>query len=1006
MQRHEGYTRTRIQQLANRFRDRIYPQTRAMDQMLVAGPVDRVSWAEAQQLKEWQPASLGQQFGPLWSTFWFRLKASVPAEWAGQRVDLLWVSHSEATLWVDGRSVQGLNWHQGQRPDAVLADNAKPGQVLEIQVEMACNGKFGFLKSPFQTVSPFVLDRCEIALFDPEAWQLYWDLHVLVELEAEQNREPKDLDKTWAGLLLAELNRFANTIDPDDKATWKEAHAILKSLHKHRNADLVHEVSAIGHAHIDTAWLWPLAETHRKCERTFSTQTTYMQAYPDYKFACSQAYQYQVIKDRNPDLYERIRKFVKKGQWVPVGGTWIEPDCNLPSGEAMARQFLFGQRFFQKEFGLRCKEFWNPDVFGYNGQLPQICRLSGITRFLTQKLSWNAFNKPQHHTFIWEGIDGSEVFTHFPPADTYNAEVTIQELRRQARAYKDHDRSRHSITLFGYGDGGGGPTKDMIERIARLADLQGMPRTRFRSSDEFFDLLERDNTDRVRIVGELYFELHRGTYTTQAQTKRGNRKSEFLLHDVEFLSAVAASRTGHQGFAYPQARIDALWRVVLLNQFHDILPGSSITLVYEDTARDYARIESEARELRGQALGAVVGKGSDVVVVNTTGFDRCEVVRTPDGSLKFASVPSYGTGKPAGTGDKPAGTGETVSVTEAGDRIILENARLRATLTKGGRLASLVEKSAGREALDGEGNRFILYEDHPTNWDAWDVEPQMLETGRDLPPAEACTVSSRDPLRAEVTFQYAFGRSRMVQVVRLDAGARRLEFHCDVHWHESEKWLKVAFPVNVRAMNATYEMQFGSVERPTHYNHSLDLAKFEVPAHKWADLSEHGFGVALLSESKYGFSTHGHTLHMSLLRAPKYPDPKADIGRQQFAFALMPHAGGWREGGVVAEGYKFNVPLLVATGAAGAAAPHSFASCDDRNLVLDTVKKAEDSDAVVVRLYECHGARGTARVRVDVPFKTATFCNILEEDSGPAIVKDGAIEVPYLPYKIITLKLA
>ena len=593
------------------------------------------------------------QLGPLWSTYWFRGKAQVPKEWRGQRVDLLWVSNSEATLWMKGRSMQGLNhensWDRSTRPDATLVGRAKGGESVEFQIEMACNRLFGDpgrgSNAPHITpaVSYFVLEQCDLALFDPEAWKLFYDFWVLADLEAEGSR---GLDPTWAGELLFELNRFANVYDEKNRATWKSAAAILEPLYKRHNATRTHELSAIGHAHIDTAWLWPLAETWRKCVRTFSTQTRYMDEYPDYRFSCSQAYQYEIIKQQNPDLYARIKAKAKAGQWIPVGGTWIEPDCNIPSGEALIRQFLYGQRFFEAEFGARCKEFWNPDVFGYNGQLPQIMKLAGIQRFLTQKLSWNRFTKPPYHTFTWEGIDGSQVLAHFPPADTYNAVATVQQLRHNVTNYKDHDRSRHSLMLFGYGDGGGGPTRQMIEILRRAKDLQGLPRTQMRTSEEFFDLLEKDlpAKDRPKVVGELYFELHRGTYTSQAANKRDNRKCEILLHEVEFLSAMSSVK-------YPSQEIERLWKIVLLNQFHDILPGSSIELVYQDSKKQYEEVLRSAgvREEAMKGLGSAKPQAAKPAAgspVNTIGFERAEVA-TRRGKPVYVEAPSYGIGRVA-----------------------------------------------------------------------------------------------------------------------------------------------------------------------------------------------------------------------------------------------------------------------------------------------------------------------------------------------------------------------
>jgi alpha-mannosidase len=948
--RHPEYTRARLAQTSERLRERVYPELCDPAELLVAGPVDRISYDEAAAL-DYRPAQLGERLGPLWATYWYRLTATVPEEWHGARVDLLWQTTAETTLWRDGRSLQGLHGVQyDERPDATVLDEARGGERVELALELACNGLFGRQDAPPEIV------LCKLARFDVDAWQLYHDFELLRALEVAGSLEP-----SWGGHLRAELNRFCNEQDP----------AILAALYEHHNGTWTHEVSAIGHAHIDTAWLWPLAETFRKTVRTFGSQTRYMDEYPEYRFACSQAQQYAWIKERNPDLWRRIRACVERGQFVPVGGSWVEPDCNLPSGESLLRQLVHGQRFFEDEFGIRCREFWSPDAFGYCNQLPQLLRLAGITRFLTQKLSWNRFNRPDSHTFVWQGVDGSEVLGHFPPADTYNSDAGVKDLLYAEREFKDHESSGRSLLVYGFGDGGGGPTRAMLESLHRAADLQGLPRTRAATSDEFFAALEAEQTDRPVVVGELYFEYHRGVYTSQAFTKRGNRVCEQLLHDVEFLATA-------RGGDYPRAELDRLWKLLLLQQFHDILPGSSIGLVYEDARRDYAELEL--------SLHALIGAGP--VPVNTLDCPRREVMLV-DGELMVVEAAPYAAGRVVDARDQ-------VSV----DDLTLENAHLRVELGEDGSVRSVVLRETGREVLAAPGNRLELYEDRPVAFDAWDIDPSHLETRTDCPPADSWSVITRSALRGEIAFERRIGdRSTLRRVVRLDAGARRVEFHTSVEWHESHKLLKVCFPLAVRAPNATYEMPFGYAERPTHRSTSFDRARYEVPGHRWADLSEHGFGAALLTDSKYGYSCHGSELRISLLRAPKSPDPEADMGRHEFAYSLFPHGGGWREAGVGAEARCFNAPLRWTEGLAET----SFATVDDPSLVLDTIKRGERSDALVLRLYEAHGGRGLARVRLTQPVTSARLANALEDELGDVAVDGGALVLPFRPHEVITV---
>ena len=631
-------------------------------------------------------------------------------------------------------------------------------------------------------------------------------------------------------------------------------------------------------------------------------------------------------------------------------------------------------------------------MFGYNGQLPQLMRGAGMTGFLTQKLSWNRYTTPEHHTFRWVGIDGSAVLAHFPPADTYNGEASVGELRRSARDFKDHPLSARSLLPFGWGDGGGGPTPDMLETLARVEDLQGVPRTTIGDPEAFFAALEAEREAWPEVVGELYFEYHRGTYTSQARTKRGNRAAERALHDAELLAA-AADRLGLA--PWPAAELARAWETLLLCQFHDILPGSSIGAVHARAERDLGAVVAAADAVRDTALGVLAGPG-EPAVLNTLGTARREVVETAAG-LAVAEAPACGIGGLVAPGD-------AVAVADApGGGFRLANRELEAVLGADGALRSLVHRATGREALRAPGNVLELYEDRPTDYDAWDLDPFHLETGEDCPPATAGTVVADGPLRAELRFERPLGEAgSMVQHVRLDAGARRLEFRCAIDWRAEHRVLKVRFPLAVHAPRATYEMQFGVVERPTHRSTRADAAQFEVPGHRFADLSEHGFGVALLSSGPYGWSALGGDLRLTLLRAPRWPDPDADRGAHTLAFALCPHAASWQAAGVTAEAAAFSSPLrlLEACGRRG-----SFLACDAPGLVIDTLKRAEDGPDLIVRLYEAHGGRGTARLRVGLPFGGATFTNLLEDRIEPAAVDGDVVVIPYRPFQIISLAL-
>jgi alpha-mannosidase len=670
------------------------------------------------------------------------------------------------------------------------------------------------------------------------------------------------------------------------------------------------------------------------------------------------------------------------------------------------RQFLLGQRFFKREFGAYCREFWNPDVFGYSGALPQIMRGAGIEYFLTQKLSWNQFNKPHHQNFYWEGIDGSRVLTHFPPADTYNAldfGNLIRHFHQHERNAMDHDRVCEGLMLFGFGDGGGGATHHMVEVIERLGDFQGFPRVQTGRPDEFFDRL-KDVLDEAPVqVGELYFEFHRGTYTTQAANKRDNRRCERLLRDVELLAAI--SRHIGNTDDYPATALNRLWETVLLNQFHDILPGSSIRAVYEDSTRDYAECLAALETMKAAAaLTSVSNRDADGhTIVNTLGWERTGLVELPDKSLALATAPSCGSSPLIAL--QPSNGPATVR--EEDGQWVLENGLLRVAFDATGRITGLRDLRANREVIasGSRGNRFVLFEDYPHSWDAWDIDPTHLEKFQELP-AESIRIAEADSLRVALEMTYHFNESRMTCRASLAADAPLIEFACNVDWQHRHRFLKVEFPVAVRSPEAAFEIQFGHVKRATHFNTSYDIARFESPAHFWADLSEEGYGVALLNDCKYGHAIHDNVIRLSLLRGSTSPDPEADLGHHTFRYALYPHTGTLADAQVVRRAQEFNTPWIILPGAASAA--QSWLTMDSPHLVIDTVKKAEDSDALIVRLYECHGARGHGSLRTTLPFTRAERVNLLEENAEAIAGSDpemGTVPLVFRPFEIITIRL-
>uniref|UniRef100_A0AC11CF98 Mannosidase alpha class 2C member 1 n=1 Tax=Ovis aries TaxID=9940 RepID=A0AC11CF98_SHEEP len=736
----------------------------------------------------------------------------------------------------------------------------------------------------------------------------------------------------------------------------------------------------------------------------------------------AKAQQLEWVRSHYPGLHARLQEFACRGQFVPVGGTWVEMDGNLPSGESMVRQFLQGQNFFRQEFGKMCSEFWLPDTFGYSAQLPQIMRSCGIKRFLTQKLSWNLVNSFPHHTFFWEGLDGSQVLAHFPPGDSYGMQGSVEEVLKTVAKNRDKGRTNHSAFLFGFGDGGGGPTQTMVDRLKRLCNTDGLPRVQLSSPEQLFSALEGHSGQLCTWVGELFLELHNGTYTTHAQIKKGNRECERILHDVELLSSLALARSAQ--FLYPAALLQDLWRLLLLTQFHDVVTGSCIQLVAEEAMCHYEDIRSHGNTLLSAAAAALCAgePGPEgLLIVNTLPWKRTEVLALPRPGgahcLALVTVPGMGYAPaPAPTSPQPLLPQQPVFVVQETDgSVTLDNGILRVRLDPTGRLTSLVLVASGREAIaeGAVGNQFVLFDDVPLYWDAWDIMDYHLETRKPvLGQAGTLAVGTEGGVRGSAWFLLQISpNSRLSQEVVLDVGCPYVRFHTEVHWHEAHKFLKVEFPARVRSPQATYEVQFGHLQRPTHYNTSWDWARFEVWAHRWMDLSEHGFGLALLNDCKYGASVRGNVLSLSLLRAPKSPDATVDMGRHEFTYALMPHKGSFQDAGVIPAAYSLNFPLLAlpAPGPAPAAAWSAF-SVSSPAVVLETVKQAETSPqgrTLLLRLYEAHGSHSDCWLHTSLPVQEAVLCDFLErrDPAGPLLLRDNRLKLAFTPFQVQSLLL-
>jgi alpha-mannosidase len=796
------------------------------------------------------------------------------------------------------------------------------------------------------------------------------------------------------------------------------------------NGELKHTIYPVGHAHLDTAWLWPIAITKKKMAHTTSTQLSLMERYPDYVFVHSQASQYEWLEKEYPALFERVKEAVKRGQWEPVGSMWVEADCNLTGSESMVRQFLYGKRYFKEKLGVTTYDMWLPDVFGYSAALPQILNKFNIEYFLTQKISWNQFNKFPHHTFWWKGIDGSKIWSHFPPADTYNASCEPKEVSYSVKNYKDQGRADQSLYVFGHGDGGGGPTEKHLEFLKRGRLAPGYPEiARGKKALDFFREAKRNSKDLMTWSGELYLELHRGTYTSQAANKKSNRECEYLLRDAEWLSCFNIAN-------YPGPELEKAWKLVLLNQFHDIIPGSSVNEVYVDSAKDYAAVKEIGEGIINRSLKAIgdridtagsenpiaIFQNADVPGLAILDWEKAE---NPTALLVGNSVIPAQVIEENGTRkvifNTPQEALGTVAVGDLVDDINppktrikvstrkIENDQLSVRFDVNGNISSIQSLDDGSEFIEpGKlGNVFQLFDDNPLFWSAWDIDVFAYETVQELLKCDSIEIVEKGPVRGAIEVVRTFGKSTIRQRISVGQFAG-IRFDTEIDWRETDKLLKVAFPLNINANKANFEIQFGNVERPTHYNTSWDMARFEVCAQKWVDVSEGDLGVALLNDGKYGHDIHNNVMRMSLLRAPKAPDPECDMGVHKFTYVLLPHFGPYQYADVVQAAYALNAPPRVvelAKSEGEQAELPPFVACDNRNIIIETLKKAEDSNDLLVRMYECHNTRGVAELLCARIPQEAYLCDLEENELGELEIIDGAVQFPFKPFEIITIKL-
>jgi alpha-mannosidase len=987
----------------------------------IAGFVTRKQLSYDSAVKHtFHPMPVGTAWGARWEYGWFKCDFSLPENAAGRRIVMYMnpaaksPEDGECLVWANDKIIGSYGWANRQ---ITLTKNAIPGANFSIVLEAyAGHGPFGTHDVPVMGGGPVRYGRPPIpepgktqvvvgenhyGIWREQAYQLALDFSTLFELRNRLDPTSLRVSEIDQGLKDVTVLLDLELPEPEMFATINGARERLRPLLECVNGSSAPTFFAFGHAHIDVAWLWPWSETERKIARTIINQLSLMEEYPEYRYLQSQPQLYVMLKNRYPELYERFRQAILAGKVITDGAMWVEADTNISGGESLIRQIILAKQFLKQEFSTDTDVMWLPDVFGYSGALPQILLNSGINSFTTSKISWiyHGGEPFPYNTFFWEGIDGSAIPSHV--YNDYNSQTRPGSLidRWESRIQKDGIRSM--LLPFGWGDGGGGPTRDHLEYLSRAHNLEGLPRVKLSSPGEFFADLKRQGLPKERYVGELYFQAHRGTYTSQAKTKLLNRRSEFALREAELWGTISHALKNH---AFSERDLLPSWYKVMINQFHDVLPGSSIHRVYEQVNGAYEQvIEQATKSARASTAALLQSKHGDALTVfNSLSWQRKTLIDLPQGQVEV-TVPACGWTTVSSEGLKARATKKRnrgVKVSE----ISLENELLHAAINQWGELISLVDKQSGIDMMAGAGNRFCLYKDIPARFDAWDIDSMTENLLMKTDEPVQVEVGPSTDLLAKIKVTRKIHNSSLTQWISLKSGSRRITFETTIDWQEKHKLLKVAFPVNIQANEAIHEIQFGHIRRPNHRSRPFDADRFEVCNHKWTALAEEQRGVAILNDCKYGVNVSGKSINLTLLKSALAPDPIADQGIQKFTYAIYYWNSSFGESGIVREGYELNCPVLVFPGSAGEA---SIFKIDADNIILETVKLAEDgSDDIILRLYECKRNLTNCTLTTSLHISKAVQTDMLERFQNELPEENGKIQLTFRPFEIKTLRLS